>query len=110
MGPDNSKAPHRVDYRAPNPNYEGRSDADLRPFLAPVSALMLWQLAVTIDVSPYEIVAGNAARTIRKRFNDEDIARLLAAKWWDWPVDKITEHTATIMSGTPAEIEQLASR
>src|SRR5690625_1063425 len=64
---------------------------------------------VTKDVAPYEIVAGNPARTIRRRFNDEDIARLTAAKWWDWPIEKITEHAATIMSGTPNEIEQLAS-
>lgn len=64
---------------------------------------------VTKDVGSYEVVAGNPARTIRKRFNDDEIAQLLAAKWWDWPVEKITEHAATIMSGTPAEIEQLAS-
>jgi len=64
---------------------------------------------VTKDVGSYEVVVGNPARTIRKRFNDDEIAQLLAAKWWDWPVEKITEHAATIMSGTPAEIEQLAS-
>jgi len=65
---------------------------------------------VTKEVEPYEVVAGNPARSIRKRFPDDDIARLLPAKWWDWPVEKITAHAATIMAGTPAEIEELASR
>lgn len=64
---------------------------------------------VTKDVDPYAIVAGNPARIIRRRFNDADIARLLAAKWWDWPIEKITQHAATLMSGTAYEIERLAS-
>lgn len=38
---------------------------------------------VTKDVEPYTIVAGNPARVIRKRFDDETINRLLALKWWD---------------------------
>jgi|SRR5690625_4693423 len=67
------------------------------------------QSVVTKDVGPYEVVAGNPARVIRRRFNDDDIARLLTATWWDWPIEKISQHAATIMSGTPAEIEQLAS-
>ncbi len=38
---------------------------------------------VTKDVGPYEIWAGNPARLIRKRFDDETINRLLATRWWD---------------------------
>lgn len=38
---------------------------------------------VTKDVEPYTIVAGNPARVIRKRFDDETIARLLELRWWD---------------------------
>lgn len=44
---------------------------------------------VTRDVPPYGIVAGNPATLVRKRFDDETIARLLALKWWDWPDDRI---------------------
>jgi acetyltransferase-like isoleucine patch superfamily enzyme len=40
---------------------------------------------VTKDVAPYAIVAGNPARLVRFRFDDETIARLLASKWWDLP-------------------------
>lgn len=64
---------------------------------------------VTKNVGPYEIVAGNPAKLIRTRFSPEDVQRLLTARWWDWPIEKITEHAATIMSGTPQEIERLAS-
>lgn len=64
---------------------------------------------VTTDVGPYEIVAGNPARLRRIRFNPTDVQRLLVAKWWDWPIKKITEHAATIMSGTPEDLERLSS-
>lgn len=63
---------------------------------------------VTKDVGPYEIVAGNPARQVRTRFGEDDVRRLLAVRWWDWPVEKITEHAAVIMAGTPAELERLA--
>lgn len=42
---------------------------------------------VTHDVPPYEIWAGNPAKLIRKRFDDETIKRLLKSKWWD-----LTDH------------------
>ncbi|MFD5213363.1 CatB-related O-acetyltransferase [Microbacterium sp. NPDC058345] len=63
---------------------------------------------VTKDVGPYEIVAGNPTRQVRRRFEDEDVRRLLDVRWWDWPVEKITEHAAVIMSGTPDELERIA--
>jgi phosphonate metabolism protein (transferase hexapeptide repeat family) len=39
---------------------------------------------VTKSVAPYEIVVGVPARPLRKRFDDETIARLLAIAWWEW--------------------------
>jgi virginiamycin A acetyltransferase len=49
---------------------------------------------VASDVPPYSIVAGNPARIIRKRFDDETIEKLLALAWWDWDLDKITKNVA----------------
>lgn len=43
------------------------------------------------DVEPYTIVAGNPARVIRKRFDDELIEVLEKVKWWDLPADEINE-------------------
>lgn len=45
---------------------------------------------VTKNVNPYEIVAGNPAKVIRKRFNDEVISHLLEIAWWNWPINKIS--------------------
>lgn len=63
---------------------------------------------VASEVPPYAIVGGNPARVIRRRYEDDDVKRLLRAAWWDWPVELVTEHARTIMSGTPAELEQIA--
>ncbi|MFI6043924.1 CatB-related O-acetyltransferase [Nocardia sp. NPDC051321] len=63
---------------------------------------------VTGDVPDYGIVGGNPARLIRNRYDDKDIARLLAVAWWDWPVEHLTEHVRTIMSGTIADLEAAA--
>jgi Acetyltransferase (isoleucine patch superfamily) len=41
------------------------------------------------DVAPYTIVAGNPAKVIRKRFDDELIDLLLQFKWWDKSIDEI---------------------
>lgn len=46
---------------------------------------------VTKDVPPYAIVGGNPARILRYRFPEEQIARLLELRWWDWPAERITE-------------------
>ena len=37
---------------------------------------------VTKDVLPYTIVAGNPAKEIRKRFDEDTISRLLEVEWW----------------------------
>jgi acetyltransferase-like isoleucine patch superfamily enzyme len=44
---------------------------------------------VTKDVGPYEIWAGNPARLIRKRFDEETIETLLKTKWWEKSEDEI---------------------
>lgn len=62
---------------------------------------------VTRDVEPYAVVAGNPARQIRIRFDPPDVERLLALRWWDWPIETITEHAATIMGGTPERLMEI---
>jgi virginiamycin A acetyltransferase len=43
------------------------------------------------DVEPYTIVAGNPAKIIRKRFDEELIELMLKFKWWDFPVEEINK-------------------
>ena len=40
-------------------------------------------------VAPYNIVIGNPAKVLRKRFDDELIGLLLQFKWWDKSVEEI---------------------
>jgi virginiamycin A acetyltransferase len=61
------------------------------------------------DVPPYAIVAGNPARVVRTRYSEGDVARLLRAAWWNWPIGVVTEHVRTIMTGTAAELERIAA-
>ena len=44
---------------------------------------------VTHDVEPYTVVAGNPAQVIRRRFDDDTIAKLEDSKWWTLPPDKL---------------------
>ena len=44
---------------------------------------------VTHDIPPYTIAAGNPARVIRRRFDEELTGLLLTLKWWDKSIDEI---------------------
>ncbi|WP_297100001.1 CatB-related O-acetyltransferase [uncultured Draconibacterium sp.] len=67
-------------------------------------AIIATNSTVTKDVEPYAIVGGNPAKTIRKRFSEEQIEVLLQLKWWDWDIEKITQ-SVQVLSGT--DIEEL---
>ena len=44
---------------------------------------------VTRDIPAYTVAAGNPARIIRRRFDDEMIILLERLRWWDKPIDEI---------------------
>jgi hypothetical protein len=46
---------------------------------------------VTRDVAPYAIVAGNPARGIKRRFDDNIAERLQALAWWDWDHERLRQ-------------------
>lgn len=41
------------------------------------------------NVMPYSVVAGNPAKEIKKRFDDELISLMLKFRWWDKSIDEI---------------------
>lgn len=51
---------------------------------------------VTKDVEPYAIVAGNPAKIIRKRFDDNTIKKLLETEWWNLSDSKLMKYARYI--------------
>jgi virginiamycin A acetyltransferase len=62
-------------------------------------AIISSRSVVTSDVPAYSIVGGNPAKVIKLRFPEQDIEKLEAIAWWDWPVEKISQHLKDIVSG-----------
>lgn len=65
---------------------------------------------VTQDVPPYSIVAGNPARMIKRRFDDETVYMLLQLKWWEWEPEIITKSLKFILSGDKSRLEKLLKK
>lgn len=53
---------------------------------------------VTKDIGPYEIWAGNPAKLIRKRFDDETINKLMKMEWWKWENQRIEKYAQDFTS------------
>lgn len=52
-------------------------------------AVVAGNAVVTRDVAPYSVVAGNPARHVRWRFDEDTRAALLESAWWEWPEEEI---------------------
>lgn len=69
-------------------------------------AIIGTRAVVTKDVPPYTIVGGVPAQPIKKRYNEETIAKLLKLKWWDWSEDIIAQNIQAIKSGCIGQINE----
>ncbi len=68
-------------------------------------AIVAAKSVVTHDVPPYAIVAGNAAKVVKMRFDDLTIRKLLKAAWWNWPADKISRNLNAIRGANISALE-----
>ncbi|MDR1448477.1 MAG: CatB-related O-acetyltransferase [Candidatus Ancillula sp.] len=60
---------------------------------------------VASDVEPYTIVAGNPAKFVRRRFDNELTALLLELKWWDLPYKKVAEILPLLNNSKYSDLE-----
>lgn len=65
-------------------------------------AVVAAQALVSKDVPPYAIVAGNPARVVKYRFDEDTIDEMLRIAWWDWPTDRVRQNLDLLMSGDMA--------
>jgi len=63
---------------------------------------------VSGEIAPYTIVAGNPARAVRQRFDDDTINALLDIAWWNWPVEHVVQHEAAICGADIAALRDAA--
>jgi virginiamycin A acetyltransferase len=69
-------------------------------------AIVAARAVVTQAVPAYSVVGGNPAKVLKLRFPEKIISELLAIRWWDWPIEKITKNLAAI---TGADLSALQS-
>ncbi len=67
-------------------------------------AVIASRAEVTKNVGAYEIWGGNPACLIKRRFEKEDIAKLLQIKWWDWNLETLKRNLQHLRSADVATL------
>ena len=89
--PDPSEMPFKGDTVIGNDVWIGQNAVLLPGVHIGDGAIIGANSIVGSNVDPYTIVAGNPAKPLRKRFDDEMIELLLRFKWWDRSIEEINE-------------------
>lgn len=83
-------------------------DATILPGAQIGNGVIIGAKAVVGGTIPdYAVVVGNPGRVVKKRFDDDTIARLLKLAWWDWPAEKVALHTGLLAKGGIDDLERL---
>jgi virginiamycin A acetyltransferase len=89
--PDLDKMPQKGDIVVGNDVWIGEDATILPGVHIGDGAIIGMKSVVGSNVEPYTIVAGNPARPVRKRFDDELTELMLKLKWWDLSLEAINE-------------------
>ena len=87
--PPSSEMPLKGDTVVGNDVWIGQNATILPGVHIADGAIIGLNSVVGSDVAAYTIVAGNPAKLIRKRFDDELIDIMLRLRWWDLSIDEI---------------------
>ena len=87
--PDKTKMPLKGDTVVGNDVWIGQNATILPGVHIGDGAIIGCNSTVASDVPPYTVVAGNPAKPLRKRFDNELIDLLLRLRWWDKPAEEI---------------------
>lgn len=97
--PDPSELPFKGDTIVGNDVWIGY-DALVMPGITIGNGAIVSSRSVVVrDVPPYTIVGGNPAKPLKQRLSADVIDALQSIAWWEWPIDKITQHLEIIVSG-----------
>ncbi|MDR1518885.1 MAG: CatB-related O-acetyltransferase [Planctomycetota bacterium] len=87
--PPLAKFPLKGDTIVGNDVWIGRDATILPGVRIGDGAIIGMKSVVGRDIDPYAVAAGNPAKVVRKRFDDELIELMLKLKWWDLPIAEI---------------------
>ena len=96
--PDVSEFPNKGDTVVGNDVWIGENVTILPGVKIGDGAIIGMNSVVGSNVPPYTIVAGNPAKVIRKRFDDELIQLMIEWQWWNFSVDEIDSFIPVLTS------------
>lgn len=104
--PNPADLPHKGDTCIGNDVWIGYNATIMPGVKIGHGAIVASQSVVTRDVPPYAVVGGNPATVIKLRFEQNVIDKLVAIAWWDWPIEKITQHLHAIAGADLTQLRQ----
>ena len=71
-------------------------------------AIVAGHAVVTKPVPPYAVVAGNPARIVKHRFEDNMVEAFVESRWWDLPHETICRELAPLMDDPELFLKRLS--
>ena len=102
--PDPSDLPLKGDTVIGNDVWIGQNAVILPGVHVGDGAIVGANSVVGSDVAAYSVVAGNPARELRKRFDEELTELLLRFRWWDKSIEEINSLIPLLSCGDPEAV------